>query len=244
MLHVCPLGKCSPILPSRLGCTSLFPKQKPRKGPERTLCTGRRPTFPEGVRVPFWEHISCSFSCVRRDPPALLPTEFSTAICPMPSVLPRNLSDAGWPAIQVQRFAATLAELRAMEGPWAVPQGVAVHGVGHSNGALLHLLITSLLDSSKASNVIISFNNKWTPPPPPGPLMKRVLLTPGRKRVPRCAPTAAHNHVWRVRHTQLCGDAPRQQQRHGASLAAMAAAASHGAAWAAAATCVTAAAAI
>ena len=59
-----------------------------------------------------------------------------------------------------QKFLTTLAKLRA--GPQAAlaPAGLPVHGVGHSNGALLHLLIGSLYAPQNASNVLISFNNK------------------------------------------------------------------------------------
>ena len=54
----------------------------------------------------------------------------------------------------------TLAKLRASERWNLAPEGLPVHGVGHSNGALLHLLIGSLFSPQNASNVIISFNNK------------------------------------------------------------------------------------
>ena len=54
----------------------------------------------------------------------------------------------------------TLAKLRAGPRAGLVPPGLAVHGVGHSNGALLHLLIGSLYAPQNASNVLISFNNK------------------------------------------------------------------------------------
>lgn len=38
-------------------------------------------------------------------------------------------------------FLAAVAQLRAGRGTWAAPAGVPTHGVGHSNGALLHALI-------------------------------------------------------------------------------------------------------
>ena len=59
-----------------------------------------------------------------------------------------------------QQFLTTLAKLRA--GPRAnlAPAGLPVHGVGHSNGALLHLLVGSLYAPQNASNILISFNNK------------------------------------------------------------------------------------
>ena len=53
-----------------------------------------------------------------------------------------------------------VAHLRATGQEWMVPD-VAVHGLGHSNGALLHLLIGACCQpQSRASNVLISFNNK------------------------------------------------------------------------------------
>lgn len=42
----------------------------------------------------------------------------------------------------------------------AVPDNVPTHGVGHSNGALMHLLIGSFFNSPYDSNVLISYNNK------------------------------------------------------------------------------------
>ncbi len=39
-----------------------------------------------------------------------------------------------------------------------------MHGVGHSNGALLHALIGALLAPPNASNALISFNNKCALP--------------------------------------------------------------------------------
>jgi hypothetical protein len=44
-----------------------------------------------------------------------------------------------------------------------VPEGVGVHGLGHSNGALLHLLIGSLFAVPNTSNILLSFNNKCGP---------------------------------------------------------------------------------
>lgn len=38
-------------------------------------------------------------------------------------------------------FLAAVAQLRAGRGAWAAPAGVPTHGMGHSNGALLHALI-------------------------------------------------------------------------------------------------------
>ena len=41
-----------------------------------------------------------------------------------------------------------------------VPDDRPIHGIGHSNGALLHLLIGSIYAPASASNILISFNNK------------------------------------------------------------------------------------
>ena len=61
----------------------------------------------------------------------------------------------------VQAFVNCLRELHAQGlGPQAAPQDVPVHGMGHSNGALLHLLIGSTQDVPNRSNILISFNNK------------------------------------------------------------------------------------
>ena len=60
----------------------------------------------------------------------------------------------------LQQFLTTLAKLRASERGNLAPEGLPVHGVGHSNGALLHMLIGSLFTPQNASNVIISYNNK------------------------------------------------------------------------------------
>jgi hypothetical protein len=60
----------------------------------------------------------------------------------------------------LQEFLGTLDLLRESEKAWMAPEGVALHGIGHSNGALLHLLIGSQSRPSNASNVAISFNNK------------------------------------------------------------------------------------
>ena len=63
----------------------------------------------------------------------------------------------------MQMFMSTLAMLRGGERRALAPPGLPVHGVGHSNGALLHLLIGSLYAPGNASNIIISFNNKCAP---------------------------------------------------------------------------------
>lgn len=62
----------------------------------------------------------------------------------------------------MQSFQACLAALRGSSDAWLAPQGAPIHGVGHSNGALLHLLIASIHRVPNRSNVIISFNNKYS----------------------------------------------------------------------------------
>ena len=61
----------------------------------------------------------------------------------------------------MQRFSACVDALRASGQGFLVPDDRPVHGVGHSNGALLHLLIGAALAPPNASNALISFNNKW-----------------------------------------------------------------------------------
>ena len=53
-----------------------------------------------------------------------------------------------------------MGELRASGQGFLVPEDRGVHGVGHSNGALLHLLIGATAAPPNASNVLLSFNNK------------------------------------------------------------------------------------
>ncbi|EFN59858.1 hypothetical protein CHLNCDRAFT_29389 [Chlorella variabilis] len=65
-------------------------------------------------------------------------------------------------------FEGALAQLRGGGGSggggggalasWAAPRDAPVHGVGHSNGALLHLLVGSGRPG-RASNILISYNN-------------------------------------------------------------------------------------
>lgn len=61
----------------------------------------------------------------------------------------------------LQSFQDTLTTLRQTNQGWIVPEGKPLHGVGHSNGALLHLLIGSQYGAVNDSNVAISYNNKW-----------------------------------------------------------------------------------
>lgn len=59
-----------------------------------------------------------------------------------------------------EQFDSDLEALRAAGRRAWVPEKAPVCGVGHSNGALLHLLIGSLYQAPAAANVVISFNNK------------------------------------------------------------------------------------
>ncbi|KAG2439662.1 hypothetical protein HXX76_005012 [Chlamydomonas incerta] len=93
------------------------------------------------------------------------------------SLLLDSIADAGYTAIATpyavtfrhddcarsvrQQFLDSVAELRGAAGlPDAAPDGVPVIGMGHSNGALLHLLIGSFFPGAAATNIVISFNNK------------------------------------------------------------------------------------
>jgi len=59
-----------------------------------------------------------------------------------------------------QNFLRCVTQLRNEgRGLW-VPEDAPLHGIGHSNGALMHLLIGAFYDRPVASNVAISFNNK------------------------------------------------------------------------------------
>ena len=63
----------------------------------------------------------------------------------------------------MQRFSACIDTLRRNGQGYLVPDDRPVHGIGHSNGALLHLLIGSIYAPASASNILISFNNKCVP---------------------------------------------------------------------------------
>ena len=56
-----------------------------------------------------------------------------------------------------------MARLHETSDAWLIPSDATIHGVGHSNGALLHLLIASMFKVPNVSNIIISFNNKCDP---------------------------------------------------------------------------------
>jgi hypothetical protein len=83
----------------------------------------------------------------------------------------------------VQSFDGCLHELRNTGHAWTVPEDIPIHGVGHSNGALMHLFIGSLFKEAVSSNVLMSYNNKEVADaiPIPGaclPTRSRVRLLP------------------------------------------------------------------
>ncbi len=92
--------------------------------------------------------------------PTALPLPFIPPTHPLPLQYPlllTRLADAGYTCIATPfavtfnhvgcardmhaAFLAAVAQLRAGRGAWAAPAGLPTHGVGHSNGALLHALI-------------------------------------------------------------------------------------------------------
>lgn len=72
-------------------------------------------------------------------------------------------------------FLAALEEIRSQNNGrrwrWAAPRSVPVHGLGHSNGALIHAMIASLFAPDNTSNVLISFNNRQVKEAVPVPLV-------------------------------------------------------------------------
>lgn len=80
----------------------------------------------------------------------------SRPLCPVTQVTFQHLDCAR----QVHAsFLDTIEQLRTQGRGYLVPRGAPTHGVGHSNGALLLLLIGALFDRPVRSNVVISFNN-------------------------------------------------------------------------------------
>jgi hypothetical protein len=61
----------------------------------------------------------------------------------------------------LQKFNGCVEALRGSGQGFLVPEEKAVHGVGHSNGALLHALIGAMFAPPNSSNALISFNNKY-----------------------------------------------------------------------------------
>jgi hypothetical protein len=56
-------------------------------------------------------------------------------------------------------FLDSVSELRRSGRSYLVPAKAPCFGVGHSNGALLQLLIGSLEPGATQANIIISYNN-------------------------------------------------------------------------------------
>ncbi|KAG2502253.1 hypothetical protein HYH03_000739 [Edaphochlamys debaryana] len=84
-----------------------------------------------------------------------------------------------------QRFLDSVAELRASGLGEAAPPEAPCFGLGHSNGALLHMLIGSFYPGATASNIVMSFNNKQVKDAIPIPgLMEAV---PGALQAARAA---------------------------------------------------------
>ncbi|KAK9861435.1 hypothetical protein WJX84_010662 [Apatococcus fuscideae] len=154
----------------------------------RTQIVNNRPEEPANpVQVPFY-HFSPPESIRPRGIVHFLGGAFAGATPQLlyPGLI-RQLSKAGYAVISTP-YAVTFRHLdcaqRVQEGletalaelrgdrlrRWAVPQGLPLHGVGHSNGALLHLLIGCQLATPNQSNVIISFNNKEVKDAIPVPL--------------------------------------------------------------------------
>lgn len=82
----------------------------------------------------------------------------------------------------------TLQQLRSTADSAAVPEDVPVHGVGHSNGSLMHLFINSMRPDSTASNVLMSYNNKEVADAIPIPGVQRLSCC---RAVCRCLPKHA-----------------------------------------------------
>ena len=59
-----------------------------------------------------------------------------------------------------QAFQQCMQQLRQTGQGFLVEEQLPVHGVGHSNGALLHLLIGSQYPVTNKSNILMSFNNQ------------------------------------------------------------------------------------
>ena len=68
-------------------------------------------------------------------------------------------------------FGAALERLRSDPTlKWAAPAAAPLHGIGHSNGALMHALIGAMCAPPNASNVLVSFNNRQVVEAVPVPL--------------------------------------------------------------------------
>lgn len=88
-----------------------------------------------------------------------------------------------------QLHAAFTSALTLLQGDrqlrWAAPAGAPVHGVGHSNGALMHAMIASMCAPANSANALISFNNRQVGEAVPVPLSPlQVALQPLRASQP------------------------------------------------------------
>jgi Protein of unknown function (DUF1350) len=92
-------------------------------------------------------------------------------------------------------FINALQELRQTPKlTWTAPVGAPTHGVGHSNGALMHAMIGSLIKNPiNTSNVLVSFNNRQVSeavPLPLDPLQALVQPVRGDNRLESMAKSA------------------------------------------------------
>ncbi len=94
----------------------------------------------------------------------------------------------------MQKFTTCVDTLRQTGRGYLVPDDKPIHGVGHSNGALLHLLIGSIYAPASASNVLISFNNKCA--------LSGPIASPHDRSLQDC-PKAKH---------ALCNDLPKKRR--------------------------------
>ena len=67
-----------------------------------------------------------------------------------------------------------------------MPENVPTHGIGHSNGSLMHLLIGSFFQAPYDSNVLLSYNNKEVDDAIPIPGAFRFRPIPVHSRLSFC----------------------------------------------------------
>ena len=73
---------------------------------------------------------------------------------------PPQLCEPQYLSPRPQAFQQCVQQLRQTGQGFLVEEQLPVHGVGHSNGALLHLLIGSQFPVTNRSNILMSFNNQ------------------------------------------------------------------------------------
>ena len=85
--------------------------------------------------------------------------------CSCPNGLERTLARQPRScALLLQDFERCLGQLRSStRTAWAAPVGAPLYGMGHSNGALMHLLLGAIAAVPYASVAAVSFNNKCVP---------------------------------------------------------------------------------